>query len=210
MNPKLISVATGEKTIDIYQRSTLAIADLTDSSLSMCLNGIKSLFPGDKAAQIDDFWNLSAKARGIVFERARQPQCIWYVKQYLQAAAHPTAKDITKRRQQPTGGRRCLDLAPLTNDDAEGMFAHQSKAHTDGKGGVNRSRGIAMVKASHTFDLAADIKRKRWKRFKKMLKRKRAQVADWVEEHKDDEGFLNLFNEKVCSSRSTNREVVQL
>ena len=55
---------------------------------------------------------------------------------------------------------------------------------------------MALIKASHTFDLAADIKKKRWKRFKEEVAHNKKMMEDWVENHRDDEGFLNLFNEK--------------
>jgi hypothetical protein len=157
----LIDIHQRDTTTDLYAECVFAIPDMTKDSYNKCYNGLVSMLPAEKAAQITAFWNLGAATRKVVWARATSPGNIAYVREYLLAAAAPTAADINKRRQAPTGGKKCLDGASLNNDDAEGMFAHQSKAVTDGKGGVQRGRGVAMVKASHTFDLAADIKQKR-------------------------------------------------
>ena len=47
-----------------------------------------------------------------------------------------------------------------------------------------------------TFDLATNIKKKRRKRLKEEVSHNKRMMEDWVEGHRDDDGFLNLFNEK--------------
>jgi hypothetical protein len=118
------------------------------------------------------------------------------VQNYLKAAGASTSGDINRRRHEDTKGAKCLDHASLTNDIAEGMFAYQSKAISDGKGGLNRSRGVALCDASHTFELAHLAKKKRRRRFMKTVQRGQAQLSDWVETHREDNNFLNIFNEK--------------
>ena len=115
---------------------------------------------------------------------------------FLRAAAEPTRENISRGRQANTNNAKCLDKACLTNDIAEGIFGHHSKALTDGKGGQNRSRGVALTKASHTFEVAHRAKTKRRRRFMKALRRSQVQMKDWVENHRDDDGFLNIFNER--------------
>ena len=194
--PGFVSLHERDLTIDVYQEAVVAICDLTDDSLRMALTSLKTLFPGTRADQLQQFYDLAAKERAMVFRRAQHSNNMWYVKEYLVAAALSTAANIGLRRHADTNNAKCLDLAPLHNDDAEGLFAHQSKAITDGKGGLNRSRGVGLCRASQTFELVVRAKAKRKRRFVKAVDRGKAQLSDWVEKHRDDEGFLNLFNEK--------------
>ena len=84
----------------------------------------------------------------------------------------------------------------MTNDIAEGMFAYQSKAISDGKGGLNQSRGVALCDASHTSELAHLAKKKYRRWLMKSVQRGKTQLADWVESHREDNNFLNISNEK--------------
>ena len=197
--PGLCDIHQRDQTIDLYHECVLSLPDMTETSYNKCFNGLVAMFTAEKAAQITAFWNLGAAARKIVWSRATSPGNLYYVREYLLAAAAPTACDINKHRQGPTGRKKCMDDASLNNDDAEGMFAHQSKAVLDGKGGTQRVRGVALIKAPRTFDLAADIKKKRRRRFKEEVTNNKKMMEGWVENHRDDEGFLNLFNEKQTS-----------
>jgi hypothetical protein len=58
-----------------------------------------------------------------------------------------------------------------------------------------------MAKASGTFALESKLRSNRRKRFLHDVMRSKAVMEDWVEEHKDDKGFLNLFNKKYISEQ---------
>ena len=191
-----VTIHERDLTIDIYEVAVVRIQDLTDESFLYCLTALKDCFPGDRADQLQSFWDLADRGRGMVFRRAQKTCNRYYVQSYLRAAGGSTSKDINRRRHKSTKGAKCLDHASLANDIAEGMFAHQSKAISDGKGGLNRSRGVALCDASHTFELAHLAKKKRRRRFMKSVQRGKAQLSDWVESHREDNNFLNTFNEK--------------
>ena len=195
----MLSIHERDKSIDVYELAVVAMSDLTLDALTMTLAKLKEALPGPRAQQLQDFWDLASTERDIVFRRARRTENRWYVSAFLKAAAESTRENISRRRQADTCNAKCLDMASITNDVAEGMFAHQSKALTDGKGGQNRSRGVALTKASQTFEVAHRAKAKRRRRFMKALHRKQVRMQDWVENHRDDTNFLNLFNEQYIT-----------
>ena len=89
----------------------------------------------------------------------------------------------------------------------ENLFAHSSHAEQSTQAGHNRLRGLAISKASATFMLESKLRSNRKKRFLDDVKRSRAKLEDWVEKHRDDEGFLGLFNEKQISVKRR-REII--
>ena len=96
---------------------------------------------------------------------------------------------------------RCLDTAPIHNVKTENLFAHQAYAAQSTRASHNRLRGLGLCKASGTFTLETKLRSNRRKRFLHDVKRSKAAMVDWVEHHKDDKGFLNLFNTKYVSEK---------
>ena len=131
----MLSIHERDKSIDVYELAVVAMSDLTLEALTMTLTKLKEALPGPRAQQLQDFWDLASAERDIAFRRARRTENRWYVSAFLKAAAESTRENISRRRQADTRNAKCLDMASITNDVAEGMFAHQSKALTDGKGG---------------------------------------------------------------------------
>ena len=127
------------------------------------------------------------------------------MKGYLLAAGKPTAEYLQKHYEENTGDKRCLDNAPIHNTQCERMFGMQGEAGHSTKGKHNRIRGLALSKLSGTFTTVKQKRTLRRKKFMKMVRRDRAQMADWVEDHKSDEGFLSYFNRKRFSIRVRRR-----
>jgi hypothetical protein len=63
----------------------------------------------------------------------------------------------------------------------------------------HRRRLWILTKASQAFEVAHRAKAKRRRRFMKALHRKQVRMQDWVENHRDDTNFLNLFNEQCIT-----------
>jgi len=112
--PGLCDIHQRDQTIDLYHECVLSLPDMTETSYNKCFNGLVAMFTAEKAAQITAFWNLGAAARKIVWSRATSPGTLYYVREYLLAAAAPTACDINKRRQGPTGGKNVWTMPPST------------------------------------------------------------------------------------------------
>jgi hypothetical protein len=152
----------------------------------------KDLFGGDRADALQRFWDQMASERSIVFAQASNNEFRPYVVMFLQASGLEAAKDILSRRTHcPDAG--CLDLAPNHNIKTEALFAHQAYAAQSTRGQHNRLRGVAVCKASGTFALESKLRQTRRKRFLHDVKRSKARMEDWIEEHKDDKGFLSKY-----------------
>jgi hypothetical protein len=152
----------------------------------------KDLFGGDRADALQRFWDQMASERSIVFAQASNDEFRSYVVMFLHASGLEAAKDILSRRTHcPDAG--CLDLAPNHNIKTEALFAHQAYAAQSTRAQHNRLRGMAVCKASGTFALESKLRQTRRKRFLHNVKRSKARMEDWIEEHKDDKGFLSKY-----------------
>ena len=119
---------------------------------------------------------------------------------FLRAAGDVTASDLAnKKRECPDV--RCLDEAPPHNIMTENLFAHQACAAQSTRAQQNRLRGTAMGKASGAFALESKLRANRRKRFLQEVRSSKARLEDWVKDHRDDKGFLNLFNLKYISEK---------
>ena len=196
-----------DRTIDVYEKYICLIQDLTDESLEGTLKELKSVFGNEKAGRLDSFWKLHGRKRSIVFGQARSPEFQPYVTVFLETAAEPTRADIHKRKRAIPDAT-CLKEGPIHNCKTEHLFAHSSHAEQSTQAGHNRLRGLAISKASATFQLESKLRSNRRKRFLNDVKRSRAKLEDWVENHKSDEGFLGLFNTKRISVQRR-REIIR-
>jgi hypothetical protein len=130
--------------------------------------------------------------RSIVFAQANNVEFRPYVVMFLHASGQEAANDISSRSTQcPDVG--CLDLAPIHNIKTEALFAHQAYAAQSTRAQHNRLRGMALCKASGTFALESKLRQSRRKKFLHNVKRSKARMEDWIEEHKDDRGFLSKY-----------------
>ena len=143
-----------------------------------------------------------------MFAQAQDPEFKSYVQIFLQQAAEPTRKDIASRKRVVPEAA-CLKSAPIHNMRAENLFAHQSYAEQSTRACHNRLRGLGLSKASSAFALRGKLRSNRKKRFLAMVKRSKAELSDWKEKHADDDGFLNLFNEKYISIEKRHEIILQ-
>jgi hypothetical protein len=194
------SVHVRDQTVETRQKHLRRISSLQEEDLNGTLTELKALFGGEKAEALQKFWDRGARERGIVFGQAVDPDFKSYVQHFLQAAGDVTADDLgTKKRACPDV--RCLDQAPIHNAKTENLFAHQACAAQSTRADHNRLRGLAMAKASGTFTLESKLRSNRRKRFLADAASSKARMEDWVQDHKDDKGFLGLFNKKCVSEQ---------
>ena len=187
-----------DKTIEVYEKYALKLPLLTDEVLHGALKELKEVSGEEKGRALDDFWKQDPKGREIVFAQARNPEYRPCVEMFLHEAALPTSADIASRKRTcPDVG--CLKTAPIHNMKTENMFAHSSYAEQSTRAEHHRLRGLSLSKASGTFALQGKMRSNRKKRFRAMAKRSKVMLSDWVENHKDDDSFLGLFNEKKIS-----------
>jgi hypothetical protein len=145
-------------------------------------------------------WDAGKSERDIVFGQARDLEYKPYVAAFLNASGQPTADDIHKRKRT-CPDVRCLDTAPIHNVKTENLFAHQAYAAQSTRAKHHRLRGLGLSKASGTFAIESKLRSNRRKRFLHDVKSSKARMENWVKEHKDDKGFLNLFNTKFVSEK---------
>ena len=192
------SAGQRDDTIEVYEKYILLLPTLSDEALYGSLHSLKTIFGEAKAVDLQQLWDSDDKKRSIVFAQARDPEYRPYVEMFLAAAAEPTSRDIASRKRSfPEAA--CLKDAPIHNCKTENLFAHQSYAAQSTRAGANRIRGLAISKASSTFALQHKLRNNRRKRFLADVKKSKAKLDDWVEDHASDKGFLGLFNEKFLS-----------
>lgn len=197
-----------DDTIEVYEHCVSRLPELTDATLNAALIDLKALFGTAKGVQLQNFWDSNKKERAIVFAQAQDPEFKPYVQMFLQRAAGPTSVDIgSRKRNIPESS--CLKSAPIHNMKAENLFAHQSHAAQSTRAGHNRLRGLGLSKASSTFALRGKLRSNRRKRFLEMVKRSKAQLSEWKEEHQEDDGFLSLFNEKLISVKRRHEIILE-
>jgi hypothetical protein len=194
------SVHDRDKTIDIYIKYVCLIESLEERDLKGTLMELKILFGGTKAESLQRFWDLNERERSIIFAQANDAEFKSYVVHFLNAAGKSAASDIALRKRN-CPDVRCLDKAPIHNIKTENLFAHQAYAEQSTWAKHNRLRGLGLAKSSGTFALESKLRSNRRKRFLHDVKRSKAVLEEWVEEHKDDKGFLNLFNKKYISEQ---------
>ena len=187
-----------DKTIDVYEKYALRLHLLSDDVLYGSLAELKLVFGTEKGRTLDEFWKQDLREREIVFSQARSPEYRPYVEMFLLEAAMPTSADIVSRKRA-CPKVDCLKTAPIHNMKTEQLFAHSSYAEQSTRAEHHRLRGLAISKASGTFALQSKVRSNRKKQFRAMVKRSKAMLSDWVEDHKSDESFLGLFNEKLIS-----------
>ena len=197
-----------DETIEVYERCVMALPSLETDVLNSALAELKVIFGPDKGVQLQKFWDNDNNERGIVFAQAQDPEFKSYVQMFLQQAAEPTKNDIASRKRVVPEAS-CLKTAPIHNMRAENLFAHQSYAEQSTRAGHNRLRGLGLSKASSTFALRGKLRMNRKKRFLAMVKRSKAELSDWKDKHQEDDGFLNLFNEKFISVEKRHEIILQ-
>ncbi len=197
------SVHDRDKTIDIYIKYVCLIESLEERHLKGTLMELKMLFVDTKAESLQKFWDHNERERSIIFAQANDAEFKTYVIHFLNAAGKFAASDIALRKRD-CPDVRCLDNSPIHNIKTENLFAHQAYAAQSTRAKHNRLRGLGMAKASGTFALESKLRSNRRKRFLHDVRRSKAVMEDWVEEHKDDSGFLNLFNKKYISEQRRN------
>ena len=191
--------------MDIFVTAMEKIQSLAVDDLEHAYVQLKLLFGEEKGRHIESFWKLAEPSRKIVWKRATSSELKESVKGYLRAAGKPTAACLQKHYEPDTEGKPCLDNAPIHNTACERMFGMQDEAGQSTKGKHNRIRGVALSKLSGTFTTVKQKRTLRRKKFMKMVRRDRAQMIDWVEDHKSDQGFLSHFNRKRFSVRVRRR-----
>ena len=194
------SVHDRDKTIDIYIKYVCLIESLEKQDLEGTLMELKTLFGRKKGESLQKFWDHNERERSIIFAQANDAEFKTYVIHFLNAAGKSAASDILLRKRD-CPDVRCLDNSPIHNIKTENLFAHQAYAAQSTRAKHNRLRGLGMAKASGTFALESKLRSNRRKRFLHDVMRSKAVMEDWVEEHKDDKGFLNLFSKKYISER---------
>ena len=197
-----------DETIEVYERCVMGLPKLDTASLTSALAELKIVFGPEKGAQLQRFWDNDQHERDIVFKQAQDPEFKSYVEMFLQQAAEPTKNDIASRKRVVPEAS-CLKHAPIHNMTAENLFAHQSYAEQSTRAQHNRLRGLGLSKASSTFALRGKLRSNRKKRFLAMVKRSKAELSEWKEKHKDDDGFLNLFNEKFISVEKRHKIILE-
>jgi hypothetical protein len=144
---------------DLQIEAATLLPTLTDEALHSTYRKFSAYLGPSRAAILKRLWDRLEAPRTVNFRRATSPEYKPYVSRYLQETVEDACAVIRKHQQSNIDGVKCLVDAQVSNMFQERIFGVQSEVQNASRGGMNRTRGLAVCHINGTF--ATDYQRKK-------------------------------------------------